>query len=106
MSDSQKKSVPFKVSSRMIRMFGRQNVSNPLVAIIELIKNAYDADAHTVTVVFSNASTSAGTIIISDDGSGMDEEAISNRWMMIGTDYKEREPVSQGGRIRTGAKGI
>lgn len=106
MSNSQKKSLPFKVSPRLIRMFGRQNVANPLVAIVELIKNAYDADASVVNVTFTNGSTSAGTIVISDDGCGMDEEALSTHWMTIGTDYKEREPISQGGRVRTGAKGI
>src|SRR5260370_32546310 len=101
-----KKEVPFKISSRTARMLGRQNVSNQYVAVIELIKNAYDADAPYAVITFEKAGTSEGKIIIEDNGSGMDEDALINRWLMIGTDYKEREPISKGGRVRTGAKGI
>jgi signal transduction histidine kinase len=102
----QAREVSFKISSRTARMLGRQNVSNQIVAIIELIKNAYDADAPRVKVSFEQASTPDGVIVIEDNGTGMDEDAIEKRWLMIGTDYKEREPISIGRRIRTGAKGI
>ncbi len=105
-AESPKKRVAFKISSRTARMLGRQNVSNQYVAIIELIKNAYDADAPGVKVSFVQAGTPLGVIIIEDNGSGMDEEALLTRWLMIGTDFKEREPISQGGRVRAGAKGI
>ncbi len=106
MEESLTKKVSFKISSRTARMLGRQNVSNQYVAVIELIKNAYDADAPCVTVSFVKAGTPEGVITIEDNGSGMDEAALLSRWLMIGTDFKEREPISQGGRIRTGAKGI
>lgn len=43
---------------------------------------------------------------ILDDGRGMSPEIIEERWMVIGTDHKERESTSDGGRVLTGAKGI
>lgn len=106
MSEANRKEVSFKVSPRTMRMLGRQNVSNQHVAIIELIKNAYDADATDVTVTFSNNEKGSLQIVIQDNGSGMNEQTITSSWLTIGTDYKEREPLSRNGRIRTGAKGI
>ncbi len=104
--NDERRQVSFKISSRTARMLGRQNVSNQHVAIIELIKNAYDADASCVDVRFTKADTDYGTIIIEDDGSGMTTEDLETRWLTIGTDFKEREPISPNGRVRTGAKGI
>jgi len=76
------------------------------VAVLELVKNAYDADANSVIVRFHKASTHEGTIEVSDDGHGMSWEDIKTKWMVIGTDNKQREPISPGGRIRVGEKGI
>ncbi|AFD27764.1 sensor histidine kinase [Deinococcus gobiensis] len=99
--------ISFKVSSRTMRMIGRQNVSSQFVAINELVKNAYDADSPNVTIDFTEGTLNGrGQIIISDSGSGMDLETIVNKWLTIGTDNKEREPMSPNGRVRTGAKGI
>lgn len=99
--------VGFSISPRTIRMIGRQNVSSQFVAINELIKNAYDADAPAVEIILrGNISKKKGSIEIRDGGSGMDLETIKNKWLTIGTDNKEREPISPRGRIRTGAKGI
>jgi signal transduction histidine kinase len=100
------KNVAFKISSRTARMIGRQNVSNQFIALIELIKNAYDADSPRITLEFKREGDSFGSIILQDWGTGMDADAVENRWLMLGTDFKEREPVSKKGRVRAGAKGI
>jgi hypothetical protein len=44
--------IPFKVSARAARLIGRENVSTPESALIELIKNTYDADAKTCILIF------------------------------------------------------
>ncbi|MEU2029925.1 ATP-binding protein, partial [Micrococcus luteus] len=46
--------VPFKVSARAARLIGRENVSNAEAAVIELVKNGYDADANSCVVFIDN----------------------------------------------------
>ena len=46
------KKIPFNVSARTARLIGRENVSNATSAIIELVKNSYDADANISIVLF------------------------------------------------------
>lgn len=96
----------FSITARTALLLGRESISSPVVAVLELVKNAYDADAKSVTLRFRKASTPEGTIEISDDGHGMTWNDIKTKWMVIGTDNKRREPVSPGGRIRVGEKGI
>jgi signal transduction histidine kinase len=71
-----------------------------------MVKNAYDADASQVTVLFRRASTEDGVIVIEDDGEGMDFEGLYDKWMVISTDNKIQEPLTKSGRTRVGEKGI
>lgn len=100
MSDSMTH-LPFRVSARTARLIGRENVANSEAAVIELIKNGYDADSHSVQIIFSG-----DDLYIIDDGHGMDLASIQNGWMVIGTDNKQLKPTTPAGRIRSGAKGI
>jgi signal transduction histidine kinase len=98
--------LPFRISPRTMQMLGRENVSSPIVAILELVKNAYDADASQVSVQFQRASTEDGSIVIEDDGEGMDFGGLRNKWMVISTDNKLQEPLTRHGRVKVGEKGI
>ena len=90
-----------------MQMLGRENVSSPIVAVLELVKNAYDADASQITVLFQHASTEKeGFIVIEDDGEGMDFEGLYDKWMVISTDNKLQEPLTERGRVKVGEKGI
>lgn len=93
--------IPFSVSARTARLIGRENVSNAEAAVIELLKNSYDADASTVKILFDG-----DDLYIGDSGSGMTEDTIRNNWMVIGTNNKEVAPQSPEGRVKSGAKGI
>ncbi len=93
--------LPFKVSARTARLIGRENVANPEAAVIELVKNGYDADGADVHIIFEG-----NDLYIVDNGHGMDLDTIENSWMVIGTDNKELTPKTPRGRIRSGAKGI
>lgn len=151
--------IKFNVSSKTARLIGRENISDSNGAMIELVKNAYDADANSVYIKFDiifenipekivisetkeyfnkeefnvlasfyeqkgdvlikknnltaeqeqtlkNLLFSKNSIIILDNGSGMNENIIKTVWMNIGTSDKEINTYSKKGRIKTGAKGI
>lgn len=150
--------VEFTVSARTVRLIGRENVANAEGALIELVKNAYDADAKSCIVYFDNKYNYPPSFIskeefnlfssqnenikkvyhpnllngytlieksikevdkdvanffrlqnslfIIDNGEGMDNDIIRNRWMHIGTDFKLNDIYTPNGRIRSGAKGI
>lgn len=95
--------LPFTVSARTARLIGRENVAHAEGAIIELVKNCYDADADFSLVIVNPAKHS---VILFDNGIGMSEKDIKEKWMHIGTDNKEINFRSTKGRIKAGAKGI
>lgn len=97
--------ISFKVSTKLARLLGEESVSRASVAISELVKNAYDADATFCEVLFEGDPGNS-VIRIRDNGHGMTLSAIQNKWMVIGTSDKEYNPQSDRGRLKVGAKGI
>ena len=86
---------------------GARLVARRSVALAELIKNAYDADATEVIVSLVDVSSPSGTILVEDNGSGMTLEGMKGGWMRIATNDAVVNPLSaRFGRPRTGAKGI
>lgn len=102
MATSNFQELPFKVSARAARLIGRENVANSEGAIIELVKNSYDADASFCALYFDENSF----LHIFDNGHGMTDVTIKKHWMTIGTNNKEVDIKTDSGRVRTGAKGI
>jgi len=100
--------IPFTVSARTAKLIGQENFANAEGAVIELVKNAYDADADTAIIIFDSTDESADkhAIYIIDNGHGMTRSVVREKWMRIGTDDKLQNFTSAGGRIKTGAKGI
>lgn len=99
--------VRFHVDSGLLFELGEQLVARRSIALAELIKNAYDADAQSVTISFIHVTEPGGEIVISDTGTGMTLDDIDNYWMRVGTTHKVTESFSpKYGRPRTGAKGI
>ena len=80
----------YKISSRATILLGRESVSKVESALIELIKNTYDADATMCYILFDVENDS---IFLIDDGSGMTKKIIEDNWMMIGTDNKKKEYI-------------
>ena len=93
----------YKISSRATILLGRESVSKVESAIIELIKNSYDADADICFVYFD---TNDNCLYLIDNGIGVTKKVIEDYWMTIGTDNKKNEYVSPRGRIKSGEKGI
>lgn len=117
--------IPFRVSARTAKLIGLENFSSEEGAVIELVKNTYDADAKNCILIFDlkfkkeKAKTDEGneieiekfdkgnsSICVIDNGIGMNDKIIQNQWMTIGTDNKLYEYTTEAGRVKTGAKGI
>lgn len=98
----------FSVSARVAMQLGRESISSSIVAILELVKNAYDADAENVVVQFVDLEDGfEPSVIIQDDGIGMTQGQVENHWMVIGTDNKAAAQRSvRKSRILVGEKGL
>lgn len=107
MSTDEEESLHFQVDAALLFELGEQLVARPAVALAELIKNGYDADARKITITFDQVSKPGGTIIVRDDGNGMTFEVLRDHWMRIATNNKVANPISpRYHRVRTGAKGV
>jgi len=93
--------------ARLIRTIGKDLISNEVVALVELIKNAYDADAKKVRITFEEPlRPSEGSILIEDDGVGMTLDTVRRAWFEPATISKTRARTTASGRRVTGEKGI
>ena len=94
--------------ARILRTFGDELISSEDVAIIELVKNAYDADATHVLIRFVDSlKVGQGSIEIIDNGHGMSIETVSGTWMEPATLFRKRSTKSERmGRRVLGEKGI
>jgi len=94
--------------ARLMRHLGEELIGSDRVAIIELVKNAYDADARIVVVKFAPPLVEGeGAVEVWDDGHGMSQTTVRDAWMEIATPHRERQPRSESGQRRVlGAKGI
>lgn len=91
------------------KLIGSELISDKFTAVIELVKNSYDANATEVKIDFVDAHDPVkGHIVIRDNGIGMSKNDISNKWMRIGTNSKRVREYSQEPfrRILLGEKGI
>jgi len=107
-----KEKLIFKPRSRILLQLGDQLIRNESIALLELIKNSYDADASVAKIIIKNVDNSEeGEVIIEDDGCGMTPKIIKNVWMEPGSDYKEQiikqlKRTPKFGRLPLGEKGI
>ncbi len=110
----------FDISAAVVRQLGDELVSDEVTAIVELVKNAYDADANYAHVVVNTADTppcemskfpkSCGYVTIEDDGMGMNRIDIERGWLMISLSGKRVMKASgrttPKGRTPLGDKGL
>lgn len=101
--------------ARLITMLGDQLIKDETIALSELIKNAYDADASWVRITLNNfnedlTAREDSSIVIEDDGTGMNREILEKHWLNPATPVKLRSkqsnPLTQKGRYVQGEKGI
>jgi signal transduction histidine kinase len=90
--------------ARLIGLIGEDLISDEPVAVVELVKNSYDADATHVMVEFSGEANTR--LVVEDDGHGMNLDTVISSWFEPGTLSKRHDDRSPQGRIYQGAKGI
>ena len=94
--------INFTVDSELLRELGERLVGRQYIALAELVKNSFDADATRVEIRIRDDS-----IEVSDNGHGMTADDFANRWMRVGSTHKVHEmtsPVLK--RKLTGSKGV
>lgn len=106
----------FRVSSALKSIIGKDLISDEYIAIFELVKNAYDADASRVDIYFENIyseNVSEGIIKITDNGKGMSYDDIKNKWLFVAYSAKKEKVEDENYRDKihvnrqfAGAKGI
>jgi signal transduction histidine kinase len=106
----------FRTNVQLKSIIGRDLINNDNIAVLELVKNSYDAGSKKVEVIFENLkenddavndsySDKSSKIFIKDDGIGMDEEDINEKWLNIAFSDKKHER-GKDGRVLAGVKGI
>lgn len=95
-----------RARARLIGLIGEELISDEPVALVELVKNAYDADARKVEVRFVGDPNAPEKIVVADDGCGMDLKTVLDGWLEPGTTLKKKADSSPSGRVYQGAKGI
>lgn len=96
-----------KPAGRHILTIGRELIQDPYAAVIELIKNAYDADSPDVIIEFKAFDNWEGyRITIADHGHGMSKDTVVSKWLVPSTDDKLERRLSPHHRIMQGRKGI
>jgi signal transduction histidine kinase len=101
----------FRPRARLLSLLGEQLISDQAVGLIELVKNAYDADATRIEVELHNLKDLETTCItLRDNGFGMTRDDIEQKWLSPAVDHKERQKKKKErtprGRLPIGEKGV
>ena len=97
----------FSITPRIIAHFGEDLIKNESIALLELVKNSYDACARNCDIDFQMRDGQLESLTIIDDGFGMSLETIQKVWLVIGTDFKKKRVAPNCcGRIPLGEKGV
>jgi signal transduction histidine kinase len=92
----------FTVDAALLKELGERLVGKPYVALAELVKNSYDADATKVRITFQE-----DAIEVVDNGDGMSRAEFKNFWMRVGTTHKQASPITARFKRKvSGSKGI
>lgn len=109
-NNPQRGSAKLRPRASIVRVLGDELISDDTVALTELVKNAYDADATEVTIRFSGhiAEPNRGSLEIVDNGTGMSLETVQQGWLEPATNLKKQKEgaFTKRGRRVLGKKGI
>ncbi|MFQ6225921.1 ATP-binding protein [Nocardia sp. NPDC002869] len=95
-----------RFAPEILARLGEELVPYADLGIMELVRNAYDADAKTCRLTLSNAKQPGGTLSVVDDGDGMTAEQLADGFLLIGKSSKSSETHTRSLRRRVGEKGL
>lgn len=96
----------FRFAPDILRRLGEELIPHPEQGILELVRNAYDADATICVVRMRKRSGRVSDVVISDNGKGLDREAIIKGWLVLGRSSKTGQRRTARGRLTVGDKGL
>ena len=101
----------FRVSSALKTIIGKELITDDFIAVFELVKNSFDANAKRVDIIFENLCSGDPRLVIKDDGKGMDKTDIVEKWLFVAYSAKKEGTEGYRDKIQTkrtyaGAKGI
>lgn len=100
-------SYKIRPAGRHILTIGRDLIQDCYAAVVELVKNAYDADSADVNIEFKAKPDHSGySIVITDHGHGMSRDTVIQKWMVPSTPDKLDRRESPAGRVMQGRKGV
>ena len=102
---------PFRPRARVLQLLGDELIGSARLAVFELVKNAYDADANEVVLNLDLASNQEPTITVTDDGEGMTLDVLRSVWLVPGDDHRQKQRLSdrrtaKHQRLPLGEKGL
>lgn len=102
--------LPFRPRARLLQLLGDELIGSSRLAVFELVKNAYDANASEVRVTLDDLDAPSASITVEDNGSGMTLDVIRDIWLVPGHDHRARQRQelqrTQSGRLPLGEKGV
>ena len=107
--DEETRAVNFRMHPRVFAALGADLVTSDTVAVMELVKNSYDAFATRVDIRFVADSDDRFLLEVEDNGCGMDRDCLENVWAVVGTPFRLLNPRSvKGKNVRrvSGSKGL
>ena len=104
-------SQPFRPRARVLQLLGDELIGSARLAVFELVKNAYDADANEVVVRLDLDSAREPAITVTDDGEGMTLDVLRSVWLVPGHDHRRKQRLadrrtSRHRRLPLGEKGL
>ena len=96
----------FKPKANLLYAIGEDLIKDEMAGVMELVKNAHDADAETCEIIFFKKENVVNSISIKDDGEGMTSDEIIKKWMVPATQSKKIKKYTKSGRRVLGSKGI
>lgn len=82
---------PFRPRARVLQLLGDELIGSPRLAVFELVKNAYDADANEAVVRLNLTDSNKAMIAVTDDGEGMSLDVLQSVWLVPGDEHRHRQ---------------
>ena len=96
---------PIRARSHLLHLLGEELIGDDRLAIFELVKNCYDADANEVEITVNLAAKAQKSIVVQDSGTGMTLDDITGKWLELATNSRRKDRAARTMRFHRHALG-